>query len=139
MKNALRVGLVSALLVSLFTATLAIGATFKDLGGVKFATGVILGDTGTLLEDSYVATLTTNFVGVGANACKNSAAITLTGAAAGDICAVGIPSSETTALQWECFVSGANEAKIKVCNPTGSVVQSGTNPSTGVYTVRSLD
>jgi hypothetical protein len=139
MKNALRVGLVSALLVSLFTATFAIGATFKDLGGVKFATGVILGDSGTLLEDSYVATLTTNFVGVAANDCKVSAAITLTGAAAGDICVVGVPTSDTTDLSYTCVVTATDAAKIKICNPTAAVVGSGTNPSTGVYTVRSLD
>jgi len=129
------------LVVAIVAIPLAVYATttFRDIGGVTFSTGAKFGSSGTLLEDSYVATLTTNFVGLAANTCKLSAAITLTGAATGDVCVRGIPSSETTALTFECLITGANEAKIKLCNPTAGDVASGTNPSTGVYTVRTLD
>ena len=84
--------------------------------------------------DFYPGTLTTNFVGVAASTCKDSAAITTTGAAGGEPCDVGIGTTDTTALNWSCYVSAANAAKIRICNPAGSVVATG-NVSTA-YRVR---
>lgn len=132
----------SILLAALFGVLAAVGIALADTNRDDlniFTAGIKLGSSGTQLDDSYAASLTTNFVGVGANACKLSAAITVTGAAAGDVCSVGVPTSETTSLQYTCQVTGTNEAKIKICNPTGAVVASGTNPSTGTYYVRTFD
>ena len=84
--------------------------------------------------DFYPGTLTTNFVGVAASTCKDSAAITTTGAAGGEPCDVGIGTADSTALAWSCYVSAANAAKIRICNPSASVVATG-NVSTA-YRVR---
>lgn len=70
-------------------------------------------------------TLTTDFVGVAANACKDSAAITATGADTGSACEVARPSTATGSFTMECYVSAADAVKIKLCNPTGSIVNTG--------------
>lgn len=98
---------------------------------------VKLGRTGTSISDSYAATLTTNFQGVTANDCKDSAAITVTGAAANDTCEVG-PNATAAALDliFTCYVSAANAVKIHVCNQTGSDI---VGMASGAYAVRVTD
>lgn len=98
---------------------------------------VQLGRTGTPISDSYAATLTTNFSGIAANDCKDSDAITVTGAAANDTCQVG-PNATAGALDivFSCYVSAANAVKIHLCNQTGSDI---TGMASGAYTVRVTD
>lgn len=137
MKNALRVGLVSALVVTLFTSVFAFAATFRSVGGETFNTGVTIGETGTLIADSYAATLTTNFTGIAANTCKVSAAITVTGAAASDPCFVGADATnDALNVLFTCHVSASNAVKIKICNQTGSDI---TNLASATFNVRVMD
>ena len=82
----------------------------------------------------YTATLTTAFNGVAANDCKDSAAVTVTGAATGDACSV-TPNATSGALDltFGCYVSAANAAKVHVCNVTGSTIGS---ISSGAYYIK---
>ncbi len=100
----------------------AVAATFSDVGGNTFTTGITLGSAGTLMEDSYSATLSTAFGGVAASTCKDSAAITVTGASTGDPCVVGIHSDYTGLLSYSCYVSATSAVKIRICNPAASSV-----------------
>jgi len=84
----------------------------------------------------YPATLTTNFVGVAASTCKDSAAIAVTGAAASDICSVGAPLTDTGKLSITCYVSAADQVKVRLCNPAGSVTATG---GSAAYKVRVWD
>ena len=105
--------------------------------GVVARSALTIGGSGTAIADSYAATLTTAFNGVAANDCKDSAAITVTGAATGDTCTVGADATNAAKdLTFTCYVSAANAAKIHICNPTGSTV---TGVASGTYNVRVFD
>lgn len=99
--------------------------------------GLKAGASGTTIADSYAATLTTNFQGIAASTCKDSAAITATGAALLDGCVVG-PNATAAAknVTFTCYVSAADAVKIKVCNQTTTAI---TDFASGSYTVRSFD
>ena len=126
-----------AAVCAVFSAVaVAYAATNYD-DALVFKGGVTFGTSGTEMTDSYAATLTTNFVGIAANDCKDSAAITVTGAAANDVCAVG-PNATAGALDivFTCYVSASNAVKIHLCNQTGSDI---TTMASGAYAVRVFD
>lgn len=89
---------------------------------------------GIKISSPYVATLTTNFQGIAASDCKDSAAITVTGAAANEACLVA-PNATAGALDitFTCYVSAANAVKIHLCNETTSAI---TGMASGAYKVR---
>ena len=97
----------------------------SEILGANNAVDQIVGAVG------YQATLTTNFQGVTASLCKDSGAVTVTGASAGDKCSV-TPNATAGALNlgFTCYVSASNAVKIHVCNPTVSAI---TGMASGAY------
>lgn len=87
--------------------------------------------------DYFAATLTTNFQGIAASDCKDSGAITVTGAAAGDPCSLGVNATAGALdITFTCYVSAADAVKIHVCNETASDI---TGMASGAYKVRVWD
>lgn len=132
MTNANRVGLVIGFI--LLTAGLALAATnFED--ALVFRGGVTFGSTGTALSDSYAASSTQNIGSISANTCTDSSAITVTGAAVNDACAVGTAAAIEAGLSVTCFVSAADAVKVRLCNVTVGAV----DPANQAYAVRVFD
>ena len=63
--------------------------------------------------------VTENFAGASAGVCKDSAAITVTGAQVGDMCIVSQPAAPLAdaglGVSFSCLVTAANEAKVRAC------------------------
>ena len=97
-----------------------------------FEQGVKLGSSGTTISDSFAASTTIDFASA-TDACDVSSDITVTGAAANDVCVVGAPTTADEDSWFSCFVSAANTVKVKHC-AHGTV-----NPASATYTVRVFD
>lgn len=111
--------------------------TFQD--AVGFKGGIYLGTAtadGTQIQDSYAASSTQDLASIAANVCLDSSAITVTGAAVNDICAVGGATTPgATNLVLSCYVDAANSVKVRACNPTVGAI----DPASQVYAVRTFD
>lgn len=65
--------------------------------------------------------------------CTESSAITVTGAAVGDPCSVGVPAANGALnVSHTCYVSAADAVKVKVCNPTAGAIDG----ASGTFYVR---
>lgn len=65
--------------------------------------------------------------------CTESSAITVTGAAVGDPCTVGVPAANGALnVSHTCYVSAASAVTIKVCNPTAGAIDG----ASGTFYVR---
>ena len=65
--------------------------------------------------------------------CTESVNIAMTGAKLGDVCAVGAPPAVgALSVAVTCYVSSADNARIKVCNPTVGAI----DPASGTYYLR---
>jgi hypothetical protein len=101
-----------------------------------FLSNVYVGPTGDVTAGNKVTKLlgassSIDFAGV-TDTCEDSSGITLTGAAAGDVCAVGAPSTMPSATSWiTCYVSAANTVKVRHCSHGASG-----NPAAQTYYVR---
>jgi hypothetical protein len=118
--------------------------------GIAFATnidnalrilkgGVTIGATGTALSDSYAASATIDFAST-AVGTVDSSSITVTGAAANDVCVVGPPASATANAAFSCYVDAANSVKVRFApkgHNSGSITLTSGTPSTGTATVLS--
>ncbi len=96
--------------------------------------GITIGDTGTRLDSSPRASATIDIASVAAQTCLDTA-ITVTGAALAAECSVGLPAAPIANLSFTCFVSAANTAQIRSCNPTGSAI----DPASADYSVRTFN
>jgi hypothetical protein len=116
--------------------------------GIAFATnidnalrilkgGVTIGATGTALSDSYAASATIDFASTTVGAVDSSS-ITVTGAAANDVCVVGPPSSLTANAAFSCYVDASNSVKVRftpLAASVGTITLTSASPSTGTATV----
>jgi hypothetical protein len=91
-----------------------------------------LGSSGTAISGSFRGTVT-NPALTGAQACLDTT-VTVTGAATGAECLVGLPSgiAANIGVSITCYVSATNTAKLHVCNVTAA----GITPTPGTYSVR---
>jgi hypothetical protein len=95
--------------------------------GLKF----YMGSTGTGFAASYALTSTIDVASVAANSCLDTS-VTVTGAVAGSICAVGAPAAALAGVDFTCYVSATNTVQLRTCNPTTSAK----DPASGSYQVR---
>lgn len=75
-------------------------------------------------------TVTEDFAGATAGVCKDSAAITVTGAQVGDICIVSQPAAPLAdagiGASFSCLVTAADTAKVRACYEADSEPSSAT-------------
>ena len=101
-----------------------------------FLAPLYVGSTGDVTAGNKVSKLlgassSIDFGGV-TDSCEDSSGITVTGAAAGDVCSVGAPSTMPSATSWiTCYVSAANTVKVRHCSHGASG-----NPAAQTYYVR---
>lgn len=95
-------------------ASVAFAAVVKKTDIITlFKTGVIIGNVGTLIDDSYAGSATIDFAATSVGVVESSG-ITVTGAAVNDTCEVGVPAAAgALAARYECYVSAANTVVVK--------------------------
>lgn len=108
-------------------------ATISGNPTVTLAPGVTIGSGGSNIAGSFRGTITTDVAVVGANACNADIPVTVTGAATGAECVVGMPPTTPALLQGTCFVSAANTAQLRICNGTAAA---SADPASATYSVR---
>ena len=102
--------------------------------------GLLLGPLSIMTTDAKInanritrslgGSATIDFVS-GTIVCTDSAAITVTGARAGDACFVGPPASPAANSTFSCYVSASDAVKVRHC-PAGTAV----DPASATYYVR---
>jgi len=92
------------------------------------------GSSGTVISDSYAASSALDFGSVPADECADLS-ITVTGAAANDVCAVGAPASPQAHFSFTCYVSASDTVQVRACNHTAGAV----DPASATYSVRVWD
>lgn len=103
-------------------------------GGLTIGAAGIAGTAGNIIKESLGASATYDAASITAT-CDESSAITVTGAAVGDPCMVGVPvAAGALNVSWTCYVSAADAVKVKVCNPTAGAI----NPTSGTFYVRTF-
>lgn len=134
MRSLFKLGIVAAL-VAFVGVAYAAAYDRTERGKVQFKDGIGIGSTlaaGDRITKALATTSVYDPASVTAT-CTESAAITVTGAAVGDVCLVGPPvAAGTMNVSLTCYVSAANAAKIKVCNPTAGAI----DVLTGTWSVR---
>lgn len=100
-----------------------------------FKAGIFVGTTAPAVAGNKVTKMlgnsaTIDFVS-GTIVCTDSAAITVTGAVAGDPCFVGAPTTAAANSTFTCYVSAADAVKVRHC-PAGSAI----DPASATYFVR---
>lgn len=107
-----------ALLVVLALGTVALAATqYTRILNLQVPGKVLIGtstETANAITKSLGGSATIDFASV-TTTCVDSSAITVTGAVAGDACFVGPPAAAQANLSFTCYVSGANEVKVRAC------------------------
>lgn len=130
--------------IAVLAATLAVAATQLDLDVSRylhaFTTGLVISPK-SLLSDTQIASnrITRSLSGsatidfaAGTIVCEDSAAITVTGARANDVCLVGLTTTAGAAnSSFTCYVSASDAVKVRHC-PAGTA----SNPASQAYYVR---
>jgi hypothetical protein len=124
-------GTITAASVNTTAGTLTAGTTNTTAGTLTTGT-MKIGSSGAQITASYTGT-TSTLPTATAQTCTNLAThITVTSAATGAPCSLGVPSGFAVALAPWCFVDGSGTVQIKFCNPTTGNL----TPTAGTYTVR---
>jgi hypothetical protein len=107
------------------------------IGILTVTEGTTLGATGTQINDSFaIAPTVLDMDEVPTIACLDSVlSASVTGAAVGDVCILGLPAAPTANLAFSCFVSATDTVSIRACNPTAG----GINPASASYSARVID
>lgn len=110
----------AVLAVLLAVATVAYAAPALQRVLEKFTGGIQIGSTGTAIDDSYAGQIAWQFGDVLQDACSESAALTVTGAALGDTCEVAnvlaTPAADAgISYKLSCRVSAANTVRVRAC------------------------
>ena len=130
----------TVLVLGLLAAGIAYAAPSIDQVRRDFWAGLSVGARGTavtaenIIKESLGKSTTYDAASI-TSTCDESSAITVTGAAVGDPCMVGVPvAAGALNVSWTCYVSAADAVKIKVCNPTAGAI----NPASGTFYVRTF-
>jgi hypothetical protein len=109
------------------------GATPLDLNGGALKAGSLAVGTsgGTILRD-LTASATLNFASASANTCSTDLTVSVTNAAVGDVCTLGVPNGSVNAgSTFSCWVSASGTVTVRHCN-----VSAGSNdPASGTFKV----
>lgn len=110
-----------------------LGAGLFD-GLVTGKTGLKAGTTGTTIEDSYAGSATIDFAST-SDDTRDSSNITVTGAAVGDACEVGVPvAAQVAGASFTCLVTAGDTVVVRLAACKASV-----DPASGTFTVRTFD
>ena len=120
------------------TATQFIAMRPNDSEVARFSTtGLTLGATGTAIADSYAGTLIYNFGAITAPDCVDSTDMTVTGAALGDVCALGasidLSGANQDKVQFTCYVQATNVVRVRACALVSD------NPDSATWSARVFD
>lgn len=126
------------LLLVLVLAGIASAATqFTRILNLQVAGKTLLGtttETGNAITKALGTSATIDFASTSVGSVLSSA-ITVTGAAAGDTCVVGVPAAAAAlSAEFTCYVTAANEVKVKftpLSHQRGTQALSSGTPSTG--------
>lgn len=131
----LRITTGNALLLASSSGGLCIGnGTGDECDGELKTAGLTVGTSGTKIDDSYAASSTIDFAST-TNTTADSANITVTGAAVGDGCVVGVPvAAQVAGASFTCFVTAADTVVVRL-----SALGAGIDPTSGSFTVRVFD
>lgn len=103
-------------------------------GGISIGAAGVGVTSSNVIKESLGASTTYDAASI-TSTCDESSAITVTGAAAGDPCMVGVPAAAGALnVSWTCYVSATNAVKIKVCNPTAGAIDA----ASGTFYVRTF-
>lgn len=103
-------------------------------GIVQGKTGVTIGTTGTAIADSYAAASTIDFAST-SDDTRDSSNITVTGAAVGDACEVGVPvAAQVSGASFTCLVTATDTVVVRL-----SACKAAVDPASGSFTVRTFD
>lgn len=116
------------------TAALAnrFGSLLTVMGGLQLGRAATVGTAANKVTTMLGGSATIDFV-AGTIVCTDSSAITVTGAAAGDACFVGMPATNEANSTFTCYVSAANAVKVRHC-PAGTAA----DPASATYYVRTI-
>jgi hypothetical protein len=119
---------------ALLVCAVAYAAVEKKALTQLFSGGIIIGNTGTKIDDSYsgIGLAVYDFPSV-TDQCDLTPAIVVTGAALNDVCSMSRDVAEDENSWYTCQVTAANEVKVKHCSH-GAI-----NPADAGYTVRVFD
>lgn len=113
----------------------------NKIGGITSA-GVFLmnggftfGLLGQTLTASFATAPVIDIGNVVAVTCLDTST-TVTGAAIGDTCTVGLPATPAANVSFTCYVSAADTVQIRVCNPTAAGVDGIHDTETGIQKLR---
>lgn len=108
--------------------------TGTDCDGALQTGTLKIGTSGTVIDDSYAASATIDFASTSSDT-RDSSSITVTGAAVGDVCSVGVPvAAQVSGAIFECFVTAADTVVVRL-----AAVKAGVDPASGTFTVRVFD
>jgi hypothetical protein len=125
---------------SLVTTVLGVNiAGFSFFNGAQFASNVIiqgttqLGSSGNAIANSVSGSAVIDFAAT-TNTTLDSSGVTVTGAAVGDVCIVGVPTAAAvTGASFTCYVSASNTAKVRLAAQGTSI-----DPASGTFNVRTF-
>lgn len=126
------------------TKLIQLESPHRFLAAVGLWGGATIGGAGTAIEDSYAGSAVVDFAelagpnAISAMSCRSSTAITVTGAAFGDVCSAATSIALPEELTLSCFVSAANAVKVRLCAP-GFTDAGVYDPASATYTVRVFD
>lgn len=125
---------------SLVTTVLGVNiAGFSFFNGAQFASNVIiqgttqLGSSGNAISNSYSGSATIDFAAT-TNTTLDSSGVTVTNAAVGDVCLVGVPTAAAvTGASFTCYVSATSTVKVRL-----TAVGTSIDPASGTFNVRTF-
>jgi len=100
------------------------------LGGFQAGSAATVGTSANAVTKMLGGSATIDFAS-GTVTCSDSSAITVTGAAAGDPCFVGAPTTAQANSTFTCYVSATDAVKVRHC-PAGTAA----DPASATYFVR---
>lgn len=128
-------GIVNALLLTPSTTGTAVKLgvqgtdTNVNLDLVPKGTGGVQLNSGTAIRKHLSGTATLDFANVTGPECSADLTITVTGAADGDVCQLGVPNASVAAKsQFTCWANAANTVSVRHCCATGTC-----DPASGTF------
>lgn len=100
---------------------------------VTLAGATTIGTAGTAISKSVRGSSAVDIASISAQTCLDTS-FSLTGAATGDECTLGLPASPAANLSFMCYVSAADTVQIRACNPTVGAI----DPASATYSVRTF-
>jgi hypothetical protein len=119
----------TALVTALQNLGLIAAGTFS--GNIVTTGTLALGTSGNTITRLLTGSATLDFANVAAGPeCSADLTITVTNAATGDVCAVGVPSAVPSKSTFFCYINGPNAATVRHCCMTGAC-----DPASATYKV----